>query len=67
MQTTSTVFEQELRKRISQELERLMENIAIGSAVHDYAEYRHLTGQIFAYNRVIADYFDDANTELEKR
>ncbi len=67
MITTSTLFESELKKIIDAEIERLTEILIAGSAVADYAAYRHVAGQIFAYRRVNETYAYEANTKIEQR
>ncbi len=60
-------LETELRKIIDAEIDRLKIILADGVAVTEFADYRHIVGQIFAYNRVLADYLDEAATEANKR
>jgi hypothetical protein len=60
-------FETELKKRIAEEIERINGILAEGQAVKDYADYKHLVGQLFAFNRVINTYCDEVQTEINKR
>jgi hypothetical protein len=66
VQTLNTQFEHELTKLIDEELARLTENLVAGSAVTDFAAYRHIAGQIRGLERV-RDYCDEVNTLLSKR
>lgn len=67
MATLNTQFEYELKKRIFEEVARLKENLAVGAAVTDFADYRYHTGQIAALMRVCVEYCDDANTAIATR
>jgi hypothetical protein len=67
MFTVSNAFEQELKKRIIEEMNRITDRLCTGASVNDYADYRHLAGQLYAYRRVIQDFTDDVNTTLSKR
>jgi hypothetical protein len=59
-------FEYELKKLLSEELERLYGCVLSPGTCKDYAEYRDYIGQINAMRRVIG-YCDEANTNLAKR
>jgi hypothetical protein len=48
-------------------MNRITDILCTGASVHDYADYRHLAGQLFAYRRVIQDFTDDVNATLSKR
>jgi hypothetical protein len=65
--TGNTTFEVELKKIIAAEIERICTNLALGTAVPDYAEYKFLTGQINALNRVADAYCDEVNDIIAKR
>ena len=67
MLTGNSQFEAELKKRIAEEIERLKDILSQGQAVTDFAEYRHLAGQIFALTRVANDYCDEVATLINKR
>jgi hypothetical protein len=67
MQTASTAFEAELKKRIGEEIDHLRDNLAAGAAVKDYADYRYHTGQINALRRVADSYCDEVAMILNKR
>jgi len=59
-------FEDELKKRIAEELTRLREILENNASVTDIAQYKFLIGQIFAYHRVTDNYFDEVNTKLNE-
>ena len=67
MQTLNTQFEQELKKLIADEVERIKDILSAGMAVKDYAEYRFHVGQIEALNKVSASYCDEVTTIISKR
>jgi len=49
----NNLFENELRKLIEEEIERIKEILGNGLSVVDYPEYRHHTGQIRALRTVL--------------
>jgi hypothetical protein len=53
MLTYSDVFERELRKLITAEIERLLENVGHGMGVADYAHYMKLVGEIASLRRAL--------------
>jgi hypothetical protein len=63
----STQFESELKKLIETEMSRLMDIIAVGSAVADFSDYKYVVGQIHALSRVAASYCDEANQILSEK
>lgn len=67
MLTINTQFESELKKRIAEELARLRAYLESPSLITDFAQYRWYAGQIDSLKRVINDYCDEVNTELNKR
>jgi hypothetical protein len=67
MQTVSTKFESELKKRIDEELIRISEILSAGQAVKDYADYRYHVGMFHALNRVSYTFFDEVNTAINQR
>jgi hypothetical protein len=67
LQTVSTLFETELKKRIGTEIMRLGEELAIGQAVKDFAEYKHYTGKIAALSQVLEVFCDEVNTKISER
>lgn len=67
MFTTGNAFEQELKKRLVEEMARVTEMLTSAAGVRDMADYKYLTGQLFAYRRVIDDYFGEVATTLSKR
>ena len=67
MLTSSTQFETELRVRIAEEIARLKDNLALGLAVTDYAQYQNLIGRIAALSLVVDSYCDEIQTLINKR
>jgi len=67
MQTISTQFELELKKRIDQELIRIAEVLTLGHAIKDYAEYRRYVGEFQALKRVAETFCDEVNTTINER
>ena len=67
MLASNSQFETELKKRLAEEIDRLKVNLAQGLAVKSYDEYRHLVGQIFAFERVANEYCDEVQTAINKR
>ena len=65
--TVSTQFEGELKKVIEAEIENLRNYLEEGQVPKDFAEYKFLTGQLFAYRRVLNNYADEVNTIISKR
>jgi hypothetical protein len=59
-------FERELKKRISEELDRLGEILESGQAIKDYAEYKNYVGQIAAFKRVAHDFCLEVQTIIDK-
>lgn len=66
MLTLNTQFEIEARKLIGAEIQRLADNVASGSAVADYAEYKRHVGLIAGLNSAM-DLFEDVNNILAER
>ena len=65
IQTTSSVFERELRKLISEERHHIATNIVGGHSITTMEEYREAVGKIAALDMVI-DLCDDAQTVVNK-
>jgi hypothetical protein len=61
-----TRFERELKKRITEEIQRLTEIICAGDAIKDYADYKLHVGRLKALDLTITEYFDDVQTTLNK-
>ena len=59
-------FESELKKRILEEIERIRDILETASGVDDFAQYKFLAGQLFAYKRMTENYFDEVNTKLNE-
>ncbi len=53
MLTYSDMFERELRKFITTEIDRLLENVGHGMGVADYAQYSKLVGEIAGLRRTL--------------
>jgi len=67
VQTFNTQFEFELKKRITEEVDRIKDNLAAGLAVTDYAQYQNQVGRIAAL-RTVADYYcNEINTTINER
>lgn len=65
--TVNTVFESTLKSILDTEIDRIRKNLGDGGAVTSMTDYKHLTGQIFAYSKVLNDYCPEANTIVNKR
>jgi len=65
MQTTSTLFERELRKIIDEEVARLTNNVISGMAIVDYGQYQLNIGKIKALNSVY-EYMDEVNSKINE-
>jgi hypothetical protein len=65
IQTTSSVFERELRRLISEERHHIATNIVGGRSITSMEEYREAVGKIAALDMVI-DLCDDAQTIVNK-
>ena len=67
MLVSNSQFEHELKKVLTQEIERLSENILSVGNVTDYAKYCSIAGEIIALKRVINSYCGEVNTNISKR
>ena len=65
IQTTSSVFERELRRMISEERHHIASNIVGGHSITSIEEYREAVGKIAALDMVI-DLCDDAQAIVNK-
>jgi hypothetical protein len=65
--TGNTQFEQELRKVIATEIDRIKDLLAAGIGVPTIEVYRHYTGQIDALRRVEHSYCEEIETKLSKQ
>jgi hypothetical protein len=65
IQTTSSVFERELRRLISEERHHIATNIVGGHSITSMEQYREAVGKIAALDMVI-DLCDDAQTIVNK-
>jgi hypothetical protein len=64
--TGGTRFEAELKKRITEEIERLRDQLAVGMAVKDYAQYQNYVGRLTALTQVVSEFYDEVQTTLNK-
>jgi hypothetical protein len=62
----NNLFEKELRKLITEEIERLKDNVSNGLSVVDYSDYKHQVGKI-AGLRTVLELCDMVQSELSKR
>jgi hypothetical protein len=67
MQTISTQFETELKKRLHEEMIRLAECLTAGQAVKDFAAYQRYVGEFQALKKVVDIYCDEVNTTINTR
>jgi hypothetical protein len=65
IQTTSSVFERELRRMISEERHHIASNIVGGHSITSIEQYREAVGKIAALDMVI-DLCDDAQAIVNK-
>lgn len=63
----SAVFAEALKKRLYEEADLLKDVLAEGRAVQDFAEYKHIVGQIRALRRTADEYCDQVESDLNKR
>jgi hypothetical protein len=57
-------FDAELKKLIEQDLIRLHEELGSGMAIKTIDQYRERVGEIRAYNKVVDQFFGEAQTKL---
>jgi hypothetical protein len=62
----NNLFEKELRKLITEEIERLKDNVSNGLSVVDYSDYKHQVGKIAGF-RTVLELCDVVQSELSKR
>ena len=67
MQTLNILFQNELKKVIAAERERINDILANGGAVTSYADYKFHVGQIQALDRVVDAYCPEIETLISKR
>lgn len=65
IQTTSSVFERELRRLISEERHHIATNLVGGHSIMSFEQYREAVGKIAALDMVI-ELCDDAQTIVNK-
>ena len=65
IQTTSSVFERELRRLISEERHHIATNIVGGHSITSFEQYREAIGKIAALDMVI-ELCDDAQKIVNK-
>ena len=66
MLTYSDMFERELRKFITAEIDRLLENAGHGMGVADYAHYMKLVGEIAGLRRTL-EFCEEARSAVNKQ
>ena len=59
-------FERELRKRIAEERERLLNDLEIGIAITDYAKYRDYVGKLAALKRVTDEFCPEVQNIIDQ-
>jgi len=62
----SSRFEIELKKRLTQEIEKLTLELALGMAVKDYAQYQNYVGRLTMLNAVVDQYCGEVETKLNQ-
>ena len=67
MQTASTQFETELKKRLSQRMTAISEILTDGTAIKDFHDYKRYVGEFHALKNVIDTYCDEVNTTINQR
>jgi hypothetical protein len=67
LQTVSTQFELELKKRLREEIVRLSDVLIAGTAITDYPKYQNIVGQISALGRVTETYCDEVTTTINEQ
>lgn len=67
MQTVSTQFETELKKRLHERMLAIAEILTAGHAVKDFADYRRYVGEFQAYKQVVDIHCDEVNTTINTR
>jgi hypothetical protein len=67
MQTISTQFESELKKRLNARMVEIAEILTSGQAIKDYADYRRFVGEFQGLRQVLDTYCDEVNTTLNQR
>lgn len=62
----NTLFENELRKLISEEIARLSDNMANGLSINEIGQYKHEVGRILGL-RAALDFCEEVSSTLSKR
>jgi len=62
----NNLFENELRKSVEEEIDRLKDNLSNGLSVVDYPEYKHQVGKI-AGLRTVLELCDEVQSKLSKK
>jgi len=65
MQTTTDLFERELRKLLEAEIERLSDSISTGYGVTDFAHYKYFVGAIHGIKDALVR-CDEARSIVDK-
>ena len=66
MLTYNNQFQLELMKLVDEKIAHLVENVVLGMAVSDHAEYRYQIGQIAGLKSII-ELSDEVNSILAQR
>ena len=66
MSSYDSRFERELKKRIGEEVERLLDELVIGTAVTDYAKYQNYLGRIASLRRVTEEFCPEVQSIIDK-
>ena len=66
MLTYSNVYEQELKKLIMEEINRLLDILSNGMSLQDYADYKHHIGKV-AGLRTALELCDEAERQAQSR
>lgn len=66
MSSYDSRFERELQKRIGEELVRLREDLELGTAIKDYAQYRDYIGRIASLKRVAIEFCPEVQAQIDK-
>ena len=65
MYNLNLAFEKELRKLITEEIERVKDHLASGAAINSYESYKQLVGRIAGLNMAL-ELCEEASTLVSK-
>ena len=66
MSSYDSRFERELKKRIGEEVLRLLDDLAAGVAITDHAKYQNYVGRIASLRRVTDEFCPEVQTIIDK-